>query len=677
MKKLVLFLSATWVLTNLSAQNVNFEWAKSMGGVGTEFGFSTVDDVGNVYTTGRFWGTVDFDPGSGTANLTSAGSNDVFVQKLDAAGNFLWAKSMGGSFDSRGNSITVDASGNVYTTGFFKGTADFDPGSGITNLTSAGYEDIFVQKMDTDGNFLWAKSMGGTSDDYGNSITVDAAGNVYTTGQFWGTVDFDPGSSTYNLSSVGSYDIFVQKLDAAGNFLWAKSMGGTSDDRGSSITVDAAGNVYTTGQFWGTVDFDPSSGTANLTSAGSNDVFVQKLDAAGNFLWAKSMGGTGYDRGNSITVDAAGIVFNTGYFQGTADFDPSSGTANLTSAGSWDIFVQKLDASGNFLWAKSIGGSSDDRGNSITIDASGNVYSTGGFTGTADFDPGSSTYNLTSAGSKDIFVQKMDSAGDFVWARSMGGSLFETGSTITVDASGNLYTTGYFEGTADFDPSSGTANLTSAGSVDIFVQKMSQCYTYGTDVVTACNSYTWIDGNTYTISNNTATYTIFGGAVNGCDSIVTLDLTIKMLDMSTTENGFTLTANESGAAYQWIDCNNNNPILGETNQSFTATAGGSYAVIIDNGTCADTSDCYTIIVLGIEDFNTSIAIYPNPANDKITIKGEAINSIKVADFKGRTVRQLLTSGNQVTIDLSGNAKGVYFVSVETKKGILIKKIVLE
>jgi len=677
MKKLVLFLSAAWVLTNLSAQNVNFEWAKSMGGSSDGRGKSiTVDAAGNVYTTGFFNETVDFDPGSGTYNLSSAGKSDIFVQKLDAAGNFLWAKSMGGGLFENGSSITVDASGNVYTTGSFHGTVDFDPSSGTYNLSSVGSFDIFVQKLDAAGNFLWAKSMGGTDFDFGNSVTVDASGNVYTTGSFQGTADFDPGSGTYNLSSVSFSDFFVQKLDAAGNFLWAKSMGGSYEDRGHSITVDAAENVYTTGQFWGTVDFDPSSSTYNLSSVGSFDIFVQKLDAAGNFLWAKSMGGSSDDIGISIIVDATGNVYSTGNFQETVDFDPGSGTHTLT-AENIDIFVQKLDAAGNFLWAKSMGGSSDDTGNSITVDAAGNVYTTGSFQGTVDFDPTAGTYNLTEVGNTDIFVQKLDAAGNFVWAGSMGGSLFEIGSSITVDASGYIYTTGFYQGTADFDPGAGTYNLTSVGSVDIFVQKMRPCYTYDTDVVTACNSYTWIDGNTYTISNNTATYTIFGGAVNGCDSLVTLDLTIiDPVDVSVTENGFTLTANQSGAAYQWIDCNNN-PIPGETNQSFTATAGGSYAVIIDDGTCADTSDCYTIIVLGIEDFNTSLAIYPNPANDKITIKGEAINSIKVTDFKGRTVRQLLTSGNQVTIDLSGNAKGVYFVSVETKKGILIKKIVLE
>ncbi len=306
-----------------------------------------------------------------------------------------------------GISITTDAGGNVYTTGLFSGTTDFDPGAGTAYLTSAGYSDIFIQKLDCAGNFLWAKRMGGSSYDLGYSITTDAGGNVYTTGLFELTVDFDPGAGTTNLTSVGNEDIFIQKLDSAGNLLWVKQMGGTEDDRGFSITTDSGVNVYTTGYFYGTADFDPGAGTYNLTSAGMNDIFIQKLDSAGNLLWVKQMGGNDYDVVNSITTDAGGNVYTTGYFYGTADFDPGAGTTNLISAGGDDIFIQKLDSAGNLLWVKQMGGNDYEAGNSITTDAGGNVYTTGSFYGTADFDPGAGTTNLISAGYDDIFIQKL------------------------------------------------------------------------------------------------------------------------------------------------------------------------------------------------------------------------------------------------------------------------------
>ncbi len=450
-----------------------YQWAKSMGGTTFDQGISiTLDVSGNVYTTGDFRGTADFDPGAGTSNLTSAGSGDIYISKLDAAGNFLWAKSMGGTSNDVGLEIAVDDSGNVYTTGYFRGTADFDPGAGISNLTSVLNIDIFISKLDAAGNFLWAKSIGGIGDDRGRSIAVDGSGNVYTTGNFFGTVDFDPGAGTSNLTSAGFNDIFISKLDAAGNFLWAKSIGGIGDEQGYSIVVDSFGYVYTTGYFQGTIDFDPGAGTSNLTSAGSGDIYISKLDAAGNFLWAKSMGGTNFDLGIEIAVDGFGNVYTTGYFSGTADFDPGAGTSNLISAGFDDIFISKLDAAGNFLWAKSIGGIDDDQGYSITVDGSGHVYTTGYFQGTADFDPGVGTSNLISAGFTDIFISKLDAAGNFLWAISMGGTARDYGNSISVDGTGQLYTTGSFWGTVNFSPGAGTSNLTSAGSGDIFISKL-------------------------------------------------------------------------------------------------------------------------------------------------------------------------------------------------------------
>ena len=226
---------------------------------------------------------------------------------------------------------------------------------------------------------------------------------------------------------------------------WAKSIGGSSYYRGSSIKVDASGNVYTTGNFTGTADFDPGSGTFNLTAdAAGGDIFISKLDASGNFIWAKSIGSIGNDVGSSISVDASGNVYITGYFAGfaggtaAADFDPGSGTFNLTSAGDADIFILKLDASGNFVWAKSMGGTTNEYGTSIALDASGNFYTTGSFQGTADFDPGTATFNLTSAGSagySDIFISKFDTSGNFVWAKSMGDStLHDAGTSIALDS---------------------------------------------------------------------------------------------------------------------------------------------------------------------------------------------------------------------------------------------------
>ncbi len=397
----------------------------------------------------------------------------IFITNVAYSQNLTWVKQIGGTTNDYGNTVKVDASGNVYTTGAYQGLVDFDPGASTYTLSSAGGTDIFVSKLDANGNFLWAKSLGGNGGDIAYSIAFDGSGNVYTVGNFVGTADFDPGIGVSNLTSYGGNDIFVVKLDAAGNFVWAKQMGGTLQDFGYSIALDLPGNIYLTGNFQTTSDFDPGVGTYTLTSNGNDDIFISKLDPLGNFVWANQIGGAFNDFVHSISLDGSGNVLTTGNFIGKVDFDPGVGIFNITPSGSSDIFVSKLNSSGNFVWAKNMGGSFNDLSYALTLDAIGNVYTTGLFTGTADFDPGVGTYTLTSSGGNDIFVSKLDVSGNFLWAAQMGGTATaESGFSIKLDGSGNVYTTGYFQGVADFDPGLAIYSLTSAGGFDIFISKL-------------------------------------------------------------------------------------------------------------------------------------------------------------------------------------------------------------
>jgi hypothetical protein len=475
----VYFIAGLLFSLSILAQAPPLQWAKQLGaGTGEEQCKSiAVDAAGNVYTTGDFVGSEDFNPGPATYSLVSVGATDIFVSKLDAAGNFVWAKKLGGFDYDYAYGIALDPSGNIYITGRFYSSGDFDPGAGTYSLTSAGQSDIFVCKLDPTGNFIWAKSMGGTSNEQADAITVDASGKVYTSGYYQGTTDFDPGSGTYTIASPGGRDAFISTLDANGNFVSALSFSGASDSQGSSIKVDPAGNIYTCGYFWSICDFDPGAGTYTMSTSGNSDIFVTKLDAAGNLVWARKMGGSNSDYVYSLTLDGSGNVLTTGEFYNTADFDPGPAAYTFTSTGFGDIFVSKLDPSGNFVWAKQmkgIGLSNGDAGKSITTDPSGNVYLTGIFTYTIDFDPGAGTYSLASLGGSDIFVSKLDAAGNFVWVAQMGGTNNEGGNDITLDAAGYVYSTGVFKGTADFDPGASIFNLTnSSGSqYDVYVHKL-------------------------------------------------------------------------------------------------------------------------------------------------------------------------------------------------------------
>jgi hypothetical protein len=480
MKKRLLFIASILFL-NFTLNAQTFEWANQIGGEEFDFALSIdTDNLGNIYTTGAFQDTVDFDPGAGVTNLISAGESDIFITKSDASGSLIWAKQMGGIGSDQGSSITVDPNGNIYVTGFFSLTADFDPGTGSFDLTSNGETDIFICKLDNAGDFVWANQHGGNGIDIGVSITVDANGNVYTTGEFEGTIDFDPGTGVENLISAGAKDIFISKLDVSGDFVWAKQLGNAADDFVKSIASDNNGNVYTTGYFEGTVDFDPGTSVNNLSSAGDYDIFISKLDGAGDFVWSKQFGGTDDDRAYSLAIDAGGNVYTTGLFVGTADFDPGNGIVNLTSAGGSDIYVSKLNALGDFVWAKQIESSDFDAGQSITVDANSNVYTTGYFQGTADFDPGASAFELTSDGGLDVFVSKLDDSGDFVWAKRFGGSLGDRSRSISVDPNQNLYTAGFFLGDVNFNTDGGSFELNSQG-VDGFLHKMSQGSSVGLD----------------------------------------------------------------------------------------------------------------------------------------------------------------------------------------------------
>ncbi|MGB5007857.1 MAG: hypothetical protein WBO39_13040, partial [Ferruginibacter sp.] len=286
---LTLFLCSA---ADLLAQTVKLDWAGSMDGNSYDACRAiTLDAERNVYATGYFSSTVDFDPGPGVFNLSSSGAEDIFLSKYDPSGKLVWAKSIGGFRYQAGYAITLDISGNIFVTGIYFGTTDFDPGPGVTELTSNGNEDIFVCKYDNNGNFTWAKSFGGPTNDFCNDIILDRFGNIYFNGYFEQTADFDPGPGVFNLASAGSTDIFICKLNSSGNLVWAKKIGGPLSDVAFSIGLDEQDNVYSTGFYWATADFDPGPGVFNLSSDALGDGYIVKLNNAGNFMHAVEMGG--------------------------------------------------------------------------------------------------------------------------------------------------------------------------------------------------------------------------------------------------------------------------------------------------------------------------------------------------------------------------------------------------
>lgn len=451
----------------LGAQSL--QWAGQLGSPGSVYTQAiALDADGNTYTTGWFSGTADFDPGTATANLTVGvgGNTDIFVSKLDALGQFVWVKQLGGNGYDYARAIALDQAGNIHIAGDFQGTADFDPGPNTFPITSnaGGQNDVFVCKLDPSGNFIWAKRMGGTGSERGFGIAVNSAQEVYTTGNFSGTADFDPGTAEATLTGAGP-DIYVSKLDAFGNFVWVKQMGGPGDDAALAITLAQGGDVLLTGYFRGAADFDPGPETQVLNAAGGlgeSDAFVCRLSAEGSLVWAGGMGGEARDIGYAIAAGPSGQVCFTGSFTGVADFDPGPATVELVSASDFDrsIFVAQLNGAGNFQWAGQLGGPNAGDGLGIAVDADGGVYSTGFFNGPVDFDPGAAELILTAEGIADAFISKLHSDGTVDWAARLGGAGQLGGSAIAVLPNGTVHATGFFFGTADLDPGPNSFNLT-------------------------------------------------------------------------------------------------------------------------------------------------------------------------------------------------------------------------
>ncbi len=450
---------------NAKAQTL--QWAHSFGSIDLDVGYTILTDAdGNVYVSAYFSDTVDLDPGAGLLEFGSAGIFDISIQKFDPDGNLIWAKVFGSAGADVPGVMKFDSFGNIYLSGWFNDSLDFDPGAGTFSLIPFGDYDAFLLKMDSDGNFLWAEKFGGAGQEIGQDVEFDPAGNVVLGGSFEGIVDFDPGAGVTLLDSAIAHGGFAVKLDSDGNFISATSF--------DVDVIDADGNMYSSNYFTGTFDFDPGAGTAMLTSAGSRDIYIIKLDPAGNFRWVKQIGDVGADEARVLDIDPAGDLILTSMYEGTVDYDPNSGVDLKTSAGMKDLVIQKLDTAGNSLWAKSFGGPGAEFFNGAYVDGLGNVYSTGNYELTTDFDPGPGIQNYTVLGLADAFVLKLNTDGEYEWAYSLGSTDFENGVGVHADAMGNFYGSGLFSLTIDFDPGPGVDNETSNGGGDMYIFKWKQ-----------------------------------------------------------------------------------------------------------------------------------------------------------------------------------------------------------
>jgi hypothetical protein len=466
MNKLFIFIFGLSVSFNTYAQTL--DWAKQFQGPGfSKVRGLAIDSEQSLYSTGDYNLTVDFNPDPNASfNQTSISSSDIYVAKLDSSGAFVWAKSYGSQgspMADGGQAICTDQNNDVLITGFFLGIVNFNVGGVGGVLNSFGDFDVFVLKLDKDGNFLWVKQFGGGSFDDVSAISTDQQGNVFVTGMFGDTADFDPGPGNYNMVSAGGFDAFLVKLDANGNFVWAKQWGGVGSEVGQAIKIDPLGNALVGMLFRLTTDLDPGVPVNNVTANGLDDIAICKLDPNGNLIWARAIGGTGADMIESLSLDVNQNIVFAGFFMGGVDFDPGPGLDSLHSGSIVDSYIASWDNLGNHQWVRHFDGSDSQKAGAVSTNLNNEIIVCGWTQGPTTFCQGTAfSQTLQPQGGADIYCAKLNQQGDLQWVYLAGGPSFDEPAALTNDAQANFYMGGNFRDTVDFDFGVGAYNLSTS-----------------------------------------------------------------------------------------------------------------------------------------------------------------------------------------------------------------------
>lgn len=433
----------------INPADISNDWALVWGGTSYDNGSAVItDESGNIYVAGVFSDETDFNPVPERVASLSVRyfDKDFFLTKFSPTGEYQWSRIWGTPEDNAMdensvNDMTSDPAGNIYVAGYFQAVLDFDPGEAVEEHSSLGQSDAFLSKFDSDGNFIRVLTWGGTSYDSILGVESDSVGNIYVTGNFGETIDFDSGDGVEEHSSNGDADVFVAKLDAEGNFIWACTWGGDTSEYSSAIALDSSGHVLVSGSFHSeTVDFDPGLGIDEHQTFAGYDAFLTKLTSDGKYVWTKTWGSYEDDSGTDVDVDGSGNVYIAGGFKDPMDVNPGAGVKMLYSNGYDDVYLVKFSPVGDYQWGFSWGGVEYDVIGGIEVNG-GNIYIAGSFRGDVDFDPGSAMQSLDSY--YDICVSCFNPDGLLRWVGRWETPDEDYCSGITVSNAGHIFISGY------------------------------------------------------------------------------------------------------------------------------------------------------------------------------------------------------------------------------------------
>jgi hypothetical protein len=644
---------------NGQAQNIHWEWAESANGTLEDNGNDIATDLfGNTYITGNFTSpSINF----GSITLTNPFSPDpqIFVAKYNTGGIVQWAEAFGGEDYDAGRSIAVDAFSNVYITGSFRSDS---LAFGNSTLVNSGGGDMFIAKLNAAGHVLWAKSAAGSNNyDEGMSVATDATGNVFVTG-YSRSSSITFGTIVLNQLGMNTYmDGFVVKYSSMGTVVWAKNFGASADELPYGLAVAKDRNMYITGYFDSPV-WNWGSGTVNCYSA-NPDFFILKCDSAGNVVWLKRGGGLNYEKGFDITLDNHDNPVAIGYFDSQNAFFANDTLRGLAGF----VFMAKYNPQGNLVWAKDSMGGRPGSGWSITADTAGNIYSTGYYGGVTGMDFGNT--HLSTSGGRDVFIAKLDSSGNSVWAVNPLGTNDEEGKAIAVDHSGNIYVTGYFKSATD---TFGTSIISNSGNADVFIAKIETavlsalsalysvihpvCYGLPTGSATVIvaggvppYSFTWSNGASGSTANNLSSGNYFVTIQDNSGNML-ID-TITITAPPSIDAGIFLSAPSvcpgdsimavgmvSGGTppfnFSWTT-NNNDFTFGDTIYLYHPDS--LFMIVVDDNGCTYLTDtiidsCILASVPG-DYYTDKMKLYPNPSTGKLLLEYVLPSTCKKASVR--------------------------------------------
>ena len=714
------------------------QWGTYYGGKGGGYSQSCATDTsGNIYLSGCAQSTTGIATTGSHQTAYGGGATDVYLVKFNSSGVRQWGTYYGGTSGEYAF-CAADATGNVYLGGITRSTTGISS-TGAHQTTfgggSRGGADAFLVKFNSSGVRQWGTYYGGTSDDAASSCEIDASGNVYLSGQTQSNTGINT-IGAHQTSIGGSNDAFLVKFNSNGVRQWGTYYGGTVYDVGNSCTIDTSGNVYLAGSTQATSGI-AAAGAHQITYAGGpDDAYLVKFNSSGVRQWGTYYGGTGRDYGIRCAADASGNVYLAGNASSTSGIATTVAHQNL-HGGKRDAFLVKFNSTScdpmfsidsivtcnSLKWINRVTyTASNTTAKDTLVNAAGcdsvvtlNLTINYSTTATDVYTACDSytwidgvTYTASNTTAKDTLVNAAGcdsvvtlnltinysttatdvytACDSYTWIDGVTYTASNTTAKDTLAASNGCdsivtlnLTINYTKTFTDsivacdsytwIDGVTYTASNTTAkdtlaasnGCDSIVTLNLTINYTKTfTDSIVACDAYTWIDGVTYTSNDTSAIYTLVTS--KGCDSIVSLNLIINIIDKGIFSSDDTLTTLEYGAQYRWLNCLFNFGVIGgDTDQVFVAKTNGSYAAEITKKGCIDTTDCYIVSTVGIDNPITlsNVKVYPNPTNGKLTIDAENYEGVEVYNVSGR----LIIKSKLNTIDLEEQSKGLYLLKI--------------